>query len=490
MNPSLYQFNTRALLASLGKGATLDDIPDSFINDLASKGFDWAWPLGVWTVGPTGRSISRAHTAWHREFEETLADLTVEDITGSPFAVCEYSVDPSLGGDRELAHFRERLEQRGINLLLDFVPNHIGFDHRWVTDRPDFLMLGTEGDLSRAPDCWTKLPSGLIAAFGRDPNYPGWPDTLQLNFFNPHLRAAMIGELRTVAARCSGVRCDMAMLLEPEVFHRTWDGRPESATPLRESFWPEAIEAVRRDHARFLFLGEVYWNYEQKLQAHGFDFTYDKVLYDQLTHHQGDDVYRHLKAPNINHFRMAHFLENHDEQRVAARLSSPEHKAAAVISFLAPGLRFLHHGQALGWRVRIPVHLGRGPLEANDPDIKAFYDRLTSIFNSEVGKRGAWRVLTCEPAWDGNPTHSHFISYYLSHPEGDLLIAVNYANYQSQCFVRLPEDAKLSGTVRLADLLSDAIYDRNSEELLSRGLFLDVQGFTAHIFSIRGAVGR
>lgn len=489
MNPSLYQFNTRALLASLGRGATLDDIPDSFINDLARRGFDWAWPLGVWTIGATGQSISRSNTAWHREYEETLPDLSLEDICGSPFAVCEYAVDPSLGGDRELAHLRERLEQRGIKLLLDFVPNHIGFDHRWVTQRPDFLMQGTEVDLSRAPDCWTRLPSGSVAAFGRDPNFPGWPDTLQLNFFNPHLRAAMIGELRAIATRCSGVRCDMAMLLEPEIFRRTWEGRPESQLPLKESFWPEAISSIRRDNPVFLFLGEVYWNYEERLQQHGFDFTYDKTLYDHLMHHRGEDVLRHLAAPSTNTFRMAHFLENHDEQRVAARLEPAEHKAAAVISFLAPGMRFLHHGETNGWKTRIPVHLGRGPSEVTDTDLQQFYDRLISIMNSEAAKSGSWQLLHCNPAWDGNPTHSHFVAYYISHPSGDLLVAVNYANYQSQCLVQLPKEAKLSGKIRLADQLSSATYDRDSSELRDHGLYLDVEGFTAHIFSISGTIG-
>ena len=487
VNPSLYQFNTRALLSSLGKGATLDHIPDHFIDDIATKGFDWAWPLGVWAIGPTGQNISRSNTAWHREYEETLKDLTINDISGSPFAVCEYVVDPSLGGDRELAHFRERLEQRGIKLLLDFVPNHIGFDHRWALSRPDFLMQGTTEDLSRAPDCWTKLPSGAVAAFGRDPNYPGWPDTLQLNFFNPQLRAAMIGELRSIATRCSGVRCDMAMLLEPEVFKRTWGGRPESASPFDKPFWPEAIASVRRDHPHFLFLAEVYWNYEQRLQEHGFDYTYDKTLYDHLMHHRGEDVFRHLAAPSCDNLRMAHFLENHDEPRVASRLSLEEHKAAAVISFLAPGLRFLHHGEPQGWKVRIPVHLSRGPVEPDDPEVVAFYQKLIPIMNCPTAKYGEWTLLPCAPAWEGNPTHSHFIAYLIAHESGPLLVTVNYANYRSQCYVQLPGKLLTEGTVHLIDQISSATYERSASDLVDKGLFLDVEGFTAHIFSVRTA---
>lgn len=132
---------------------------------------------------------------------------------------------------------------------------------------------------------------------------------------------------------------------------------------------------------------------------------------------------------------------------------------------------------------------GRGPSEITDPDIQQFYERLISIMNSEAGKNGSWHLLNCNPAWDGNPTHSHFVSYYISHPAGDLLVAVNYANYKSQCLVQLPNHLKLSGKIRLADHLSSATYDRDAAELLERGLFLDVEGFTAHIFSISGTIG-
>ena len=305
MNPSLYQINTKAFLSTLGANATLDDIPNTFLDNLAARGFDWVWLLGVWKIGPTGRKISRQRTEWHREYEAVLPDLKEDDRCGSPFAVCEYTTEPSIGGDVELARLRERLELRGINLLLDFVPNHVGFDHRWVRERPDFLIKGTPTDLSLAPDRWAKLCDGTIVAYGKDPNFPGWPDTVQLNFFNPQLRAAMIGEFRNIATRCSGVRCDMAMLLEPEIFHRTWGDRAESGQALHTSFWPEAIQAVHRDHANFLFLAEVYWDYEARLQEHGFTYTYDNTLYDRRVNHEAHKLVEHLRVPGSYGARMA-----------------------------------------------------------------------------------------------------------------------------------------------------------------------------------------
>lgn len=484
MNQSLYQINTKALLSTLGERATIDSIPNALLDSLAAKGIDWVWLLGVWKLGPTGREISLSHREWHREYKIALPDLQERDICGSPFAVADYAVEPALGGEPALARFRERLEQRGINLLLDFVPNHIGFDHPWVTGRPDFLIQGTEQDLKDHPDCWVQVGDSIFA-YGRDPNYPGWPDTLQLNFFNPQLRAAIIGELRRVAARCSGVRCDMAMLLEPEVFHRTWSGRDTHDGDFWRPFWPEAIEAVKRDSPDFVFLAEVYWGYEGKLQDHGFTYTYDKTLYDRLLSRQPQGVLSHLRAPRSFLSRTAHFLENHDEPRIASKISPDEHRAAATVSFLAPGLRFFHHGEWQGNKVRIPVHLNRGPKEVADETIEHIYDVLIPLVNSPAGKNGTWHLLEPREAWTQNPTHLNFLAYYIEHESGDLLVTVNYADYQGQCLIQIPGSAGISGPVTLTDHFSPARYSRESSDLKSRGMYLDVPGFTTHVFSVR-----
>lgn len=483
MNPSLYQINTKVLLSTLGPGSTLDSIPNSFLDSLAAQGFDWVWPLGVWTIGPAGRNISRSNRDWHAEYRAALPDLDDHDICGSPFAICQYTVEPSLGGDPALARLRERLNQRGMELLLDFVPNHVALDHPWVTSRPDLFIHGTEADLDADPLRWVKVPSGQIFAYGRDPNFPGWPDTLQLNYFNPYLRSAMIGELRSVATRCGGVRCDMAMLLEPEVFLDTWGEivKPKEPPP---PFWPDAIQAVRRENPKFLFLAEVYWNYEKRLQDHGFDFTYDKVLYDRLMHHEASKVYEHFREPVDFQRRMARFLENHDEQRVASRLGFEEHRAAAVLTMLSPGLRFFHHGQLKGSTVKVPVHLNRGPTESPNPEVVQFYQKLIPIVNSPLGKHGTWRLLDRSCAWDGNQTHQNFIAYLLEYDGERVLVAVNYASYRGQCRVRVPGDLELQGTWSLVDKLSGRSYSRDGVDLRENGLFLDEEGFSTLIFSL------
>ena len=103
-----------------------------------------------------------------------------------------------------------------------------------------------------------------MLAYGRDPYFSGWPDTLQLDYSNPATQEAMIGELLKIAGQCDGVRCDMAMLVLPDVFERSWGRR----APL---FWPKATQRVREAVSGFLFLAEVYWDLEWTMLQQGFD---------------------------------------------------------------------------------------------------------------------------------------------------------------------------------------------------------------------------
>ncbi|MBC8116015.1 MAG: alpha-amylase, partial [Candidatus Saccharimonas sp.] len=185
--PSLYQINTRVWLTelsrTLGRRATLDDIPDTDLDQFARQGFDWIWLLSVWQTGPAAQAISRASPEWRREFAETLPDLNDDDIGGSGFAIQSYTGHADLGGDAALARLRQRLRQRGLKLMLDFVPNHMAPDHPWVEQHSDYFIAGTEVDLARSPRnyCRVQTKKGpLLLAYGRDPYFDGWPDTLQL----------------------------------------------------------------------------------------------------------------------------------------------------------------------------------------------------------------------------------------------------------------------------------------------------------------------
>jgi len=484
-HPSLYQINTRVWLTELsrdlGRRATLDDIPDAGLDRLAATGFDWVWMLSVWQTGLAGRRISRTNPEWHQEFRETLPDLREEDIPGSGFAITGYSVHRDLGGDAALARLRERLRKRDLRLMLDFVPNHTALDHPWVEDHPEYYLAGSERDRVTAPMNYTRVKRGkedLLLAHGRDPYFPGWPDTLQLNYANPATQEAMIGELLRIAGQCDGVRCDMAMLVLPEVFDRTWGLR---ARP----FWPDALRRVREAWPRFCFMAEVYWDLEWTMQQQGFDYAYDKRLYDRLRDGHARPVREHFCAGLDYQSRLARFLENHDEPRAAAAFSPESHEAAAVITFLSPGLRFFHQGQLEGRVRRISPHLGRAPREPVNPALRRFYERLLDVLRRPVVRGGEWRLLDCVPAWEGNGSSDAFIAFaWQGDDGGPLLVAVNYAPHPSQCYVRLPFPDLDGGTWRLRDLLGDASYDREGGELASRGLYLDLPAWHYHVFEL------
>ncbi|HEV3447969.1 MAG TPA: alpha-amylase family glycosyl hydrolase [Gemmataceae bacterium] len=484
--PTLYQINTRVWLTELstklGRTATLDDIPDAELDRLAEMGFDWVWLLSVWQTGPAGQRISRSNSEWRKEFQETLPDLREEDIAGSGFAITAYQVPTALGGDPALARLRERLRRRGLRLLLDFVPNHTALDHSWVDDHPDYYVPGTEQDLSRAPANYTRVRGrrgDVLLAHGRDPYFSGWPDTLQLNYGNPATQDAMIGELERIAGQCDGVRCDMAMLLLPDVFARTWN---ISAQP----FWAKAIEGVHRRFPGCRFLAEVYWDLEWTLLQQGFDYAYDKRLYDRLREGHARPVRDHLRAGLEYQGKMARFLENHDEPRAAATFSPGIHEAAAVITFLSPGLRFFHQGQLQGWRKRISPHLVRAPMETTDRNLEQYYHRLLAVLRLPVVRQGQWQLLECTPAWDGNWTWDCYIAFLWQGPaEERLLVAVNYAAHRSQCRVRLPI-ADLAGAAwRLQDLLGPDRYEREGNVMQAHGLYLDEGPWQARVFLIK-----
>jgi glycosidase len=482
--PSLYQINTRVWLTQLsrdlGQPAALDDIPDAELDRLAEKGFDWIWLLSVWQTGLEGQRVSRQNPEWQREFQETLPDLKEEDIPGSGFAVTGYTVHQALGGDAALARLRERLRKRGLRLLLDFVPNHTGLDHPWVEDHPEYYIPGTESDLAREPAnyTWVQRAAGdLVLAHGRDPYFSGWPDTLQLNYGNPATQEAVAGELERIAGQCDGVRCDMAMLVLPDVFERTWGIKAQP-------FWPKATGRVRAKVPDFLFMAEVYWDLEWTMLQQGFDYAYDKRLYDRLREGHAQPVREHLSAGLDYQNKLVRFLENHDEPRARATFSPDVHTAAAAITYLSPGLRFLHQGQFEGRKKRISPHLCRAPEEPIESELNEFYQRLLAVLRQPAVREGRWQLLECAPAWKGNWTSDCFLAFGWEGLDGErLLVTVNYAPNQSQCYVGLPFPDLGHHRWRLKDHLSDATYDRDGGDLQARGLYLDEGPWKASIFS-------
>ena len=295
--------------------------------------------------------------------------------------------------------------------MLDFVPNHMALDHPWVEDHPEYFVAGTEDLLAREPQNYIRVKrkrGDLILAYGRDPYFSGWPDTLQLDYSNPATAGGDDpGTRRRSPASATACAAIWPCWLLPEVFERTWGRKPEP-------FWPEATERVREQAPDFCFMAEVYWDLEWTLQQQGFDYTYDKRLYDRLREGHARPVREHLHAALDYQTKLARFLENHDEPRASASFDPLVHRAAAVITYFIPGLRFFHQGQFEGRKKRISPHLVRAPEESPDKEIEEFYDQLLAILRKPIVKSGEWQWLACQPAWDGNGSWDSFVAHCLA----------------------------------------------------------------------------
>ena len=372
-----------------------------------------------------------------------------------------------------------------MRLILDFVPNHTGHDHRSVEEQPELFV---HSRLKRPDTFRSETNKGRHwLAYGKDPYSGVWIDTVQLDYRNPATRAAMMDELKHVAGLCDGVRCDMAMLILNDVFAKTWTDFPSSFAPPAQEFWTEAIQTVRAESPDFLFLAEVYWGLETRLQELGFDFTYDKRLYDHLVAKDAAAVQHHILSASEQFIaRGTHFLENHDEPRIASLLSADEHQAAALVILSLPGMCLLHEGQLTGARQRLSVHLGRRRLEPEQADITEFYGSVLKVLQQTSVRKGMAHLLRPREAWPGNPTVVNFVVIQWTARENEFdLVVVNLAPHASQCFVDLPGREVGKGRWEMKNLLGAELFVREGAELAKRGLYLDIPAHGAQLFRFR-----
>ena len=481
--PIIYEFNTWVWLHELSEKynrlITLGSVPQQEWDSIASLGVDAVWLMGVWERSPAGIRLSLEHPGLQAEYRKVLPDVSVEDVVGSPYCIRRYEVDEHLGGPEGLAIAREMLARRGIRLILDLVPNHVAVDHPWVYDHPEYFIAGDLNDLKRAPAEFLET-NGNIIAYGRDPYFPPWTDTVQLNAFHPGLRQAMSETVDDIASQCDGLRCDMAMLLLNSVFDKTWGSR--AGVRPKGEYWSEVIHPVRMRHPGILFLAEAYWDLEWELHQQGFDYCYDKRLYDRLVYDNAESVRLHLLANRAYQEKLVRFIENHDEPRAAAVSPKPKSLAAAVTFLTLPGAKLIHEGQLEGNRVKLPVQLGRRPAEPVDRKVQDLYHRLLKTVGAAGFREGEWRL--CERSgWPDNSSYCNLVTWCWKREWEKHLIVLNLSDHRSQGRVRLSWEELSGRSWRLIDLFSGKLYERDGHEMLDPGLYVDLHPWEFHFLA-------
>jgi glycosidase len=485
--PTMYEINTWVWLSELslksGKAIDLGSVPGAEWDAIQKHGFDGVWFMGVWERSPAGIAIANQNMNLVADFRRALPDFAPDDNVGSPYCIRRYVVDKHLGGGEGLAVARRELAKRGMRLLLDFVPNHVAPDHPWVLEHSEYFLRGTVEDARNEPSSYVEV-QGTFYACGRDPYFPAWPDVLQLNAFAPGLRQAAKETVSGIAAQCDGVRCDMAMLVLNQVFARTWGSRAGQPPPA--DYWYDVIPAVKSVHPDFCFIAEAYWDLEWELQHQGFDFCYDKRLYDRLEHGEAGGVRLHLSADLAYQDKLLRFLENHDEPRAAAVFSRAKEEAAAVIASSLPGARLFHEGQLEGRRIRLPVFLGRRPPEPVDQELQTFYQKLLAAIHSPIFHDRAWEFCACS-GWPDNQSCQNLVAWSWVKDNDRRLIVVNFSEGAVQARVHVPWAEVRGATWRLTDVFSGRSYDHGGDEMVAAGLYIELEAWSFYFFQFLAA---
>ena len=479
----LLEISIRPFLYSLsnkyGRSITkLRDIPEYEMHDWKSMGFQWVWLYGAWTLGQRCLEFDLTDEILLNRYNEMLPGWTKEDVIGYPLSIVDYKLNPELGTMEDLVWFREQLKQRGMRLMLDFVPNDTAIDAPEMISHPDYYICASDKDYDENGNINLArfMPDGV--AYGAGKWMPPMRFTAQLNIFKPEVREMQIQKLLDISEYCDGVRVHLAQYLITDQFATYWTDELDGFSKPDVEFWKEAIDRVRHNYPDFVMMAESYGYENQEMLLNcGFNYIYEKELIDHLAN--GDIAgFRNLIFQN--HFitkKMVHFIENHDEPRSITRFWGNQRAAmAATVALLTlPGIRLINFHQWLGYKNQIDVNLRRALKEPCDQKTVLFYSRLFRVLETNAIRYGTWEPL---PVYDAE----NVVAWKWVKDNQHLLVTVNFSNNWSGGRV-ICNDAPLEmREIDVHEMIYNTTYVRDPQEMRDTGLVLYLEAYQSQIF--------
>lgn len=311
----IYEANIRQYSEEGFNGFTKD------IPELKELGVKIIWLMPVYPISMVRRKAS--------------PELSIEDITdpekraevlGSYYAIANYTaLNPNFGTKEDFKELIATAHANGMYVILDWVANHTGWDHNWLTEHPEYYTKNSAGEITdpidpRTGESW------------------GWTDVADLNYENKKLWAAMTEEMRywVEEYEIDGFRCDVA-----------------SEVPIE--FWEYAISILEKEEPLFM-LAE---SQDVDLLNRTFDMGYNwgaHHIMNEIAQGKADvsawDAYIQKTDSIYNEdVILMNFITNHDENSWNGTIEERMGDAGETMLALAytmPGMPLIYSGQEYG----------------------------------------------------------------------------------------------------------------------------------------------
>ena len=318
-NAVIYEVNIRQYSPEGTFTAFTKDIPQ-----LKELGVKIIWVMPIFPISQTKRKATGGDDS---KFASEMPAAEQHKYLGSYYAVSDFKkVNPEFGTIEDFRNLVKTAHDNGIYVILDWVPNHTGWDHVWIKNHPEYYTKNAKGEII-------------------DPINPetgkswGWSDVADLNYDNQGLRKEMTADMLhwIKNENIDGFRCDVA-----------------SNVPL--DFWQQAIPQLRKEKNIFM-LAEAW---EPELLKDGlFDMAYGWEAHHTMNRiAQGKNTVKdwdklildNQKKYNANDI-LTNFVDNHDENSwngtTKSRLAKAE-EAMTALSYLMPGMPLIYSGNEYG----------------------------------------------------------------------------------------------------------------------------------------------